>query len=236
MVDAYRRPDHPVHLATTKNAPELPTDNLIRLVWKSSEKKGRTAHASRNVSIPIWQPNLGGKDSDYLVLLVEKVAELQKLAAHAWVTAELDSGNTVHFIPGEIVDPRNVLEAWLTDQESENKGMISAAQVETWYLTRLQDIVMTRIAAKNGFLREGYVPTDNENKRLAQTSRNYLSVLSRLAAPMPKIDSNMAEALLSAINLIPKSDLDSDYMAGRLLSKLSRLAKPKEEKIQLDAL
>lgn len=218
-----------------RSIPESNNHWLAKLVWKSNEKAGRQAHASRCLSIPVWQPKLAGEDRDFLDMLIEYVQEKQKQAAHAYVTKLLDEGKEATTIPSEVVNPATILSAWQEEQSAsdESRGKLSGKEIKTWFKDQLEGLVIQAFAEKKGYSLE----TINEDqlKKLEQLSNGYAAMFEKLAAPKPDIKREVVESMVVVADLLPSDRLDFDPIFRKVKNKLDKMNKP-EETISLEEL
>jgi hypothetical protein len=227
------RTHHPISMYIAGKSKAVESgDRLIVLGWKSNEKTGRKAHSARCFPIPQWQPELTGKDADFVEMLVDAVEQRQKLAAHSWITEQLDINNGVcNDIPASMLEPRTILSQFLDEQENdESRGKLSAAQIGVWFNEKLASLVMMTIATKKGWLEDSYQMTVEQEKQVEQATNGYRAVLERLASPKPVVTIEMATQLKKAVELLPEADRCMDVVARKLDRKLVSIINPPAEK------
>lgn len=216
---AHVRVNHPISIFTDKSRPEAPNDRLVILRWKSNEKAGRKAFENRCFSVPMWSPELSGKDDKFVEMLVDSFEKRQTKIAHAYVTEILTNGYECPHIPADLLSPEQVLSDFLMEDEKDgSRGKLSGEQIGIWFTDKLSHVIMLRIADKNGWMADGHVMTGEQEKKLQQASNGYKAVLERLAAPSPKITIPMAEGLVTAIRLW--EECEQDVVGKKLLKKL----------------
>jgi hypothetical protein len=227
------RQAYPVRLWTGKQGTELPGDRIIVLSWKGNTKTGREAHSARYISIPEWSPDLTGNDKAYVELLIDAVEMRQKLTAHKYVTMMLEkNGGVCNDIPMELIEPKQILADFLSEESDSDssRGKLNAEQIMSWYKENLSHLVMLAIAEKSGMITlESKELSKEQEKKLEQMSNGYQAVLSRLAAPTPKVNISEAKQLKMAIELLGDAK-DTHNIARKLERKLDNIINPPEEK------
>lgn len=235
----HTRVNHPINLYNGKQVPETGLDRLAILGWKGNVKVGRVAHATRCLSIPVWTPVLHGDDSIYVDILIDRMETLQNMKAQIYATEMMESNNGVcNDIPAYLLDPANILEEWLIEQEereSGNRGKLSQVQIKAWFANNLQSLIVESYAANKGWLADGYNMSAEELKQAEQVANNYRAILEKLSSPVvPKeVTIKVATSAKAALGLLGKDN--NDPIARKLGKKLDRIIEPpKAIAIELD--
>jgi hypothetical protein len=228
----HTRNSHAISLYNPqKSRPETGLDRLVILGWKSNTKEGRIAHATRCFSLPMWSPELLGKDIGFIEILVSAVEEIQRKIAHEYVGKLLDNGEMAVEIPAYLVAPSAALARYIEEQEeSSGRGKLSGEQIGKWYQEKLADLVGMNIMERYGWMKEEYRMNEEDNKKLQQGVNGYRAVLERLANPVPRIEVSAAKQLVAALGLLGKEAGSSDQIARKLGRKLDSIINPVQEK------
>jgi hypothetical protein len=230
----YQRSSYAISLYNpSKSRPESGLDRLVVLGWKGNKETGRVGHNARCFSMPMWVPELQGKDSGFTEILITAVEEIQRKIAHEYVGKELDRGYACVEIPSYLVAPEACLSRFIEEQEeSSGRGKLSGVQIENWYKEKLGDLVAINIMERYGWMKEDYKMNEADNKQLEQGVNGYRAVLSRLANPVPNIEIKAARKLVEALELLGNEG-KNDPVARKLGRKLDGIINPVGKEVTL---
>lgn len=214
----YERKTIQVRAWTDKAMPEFPGDRLIVLRWKGKSDGSRTAHAARYVSVPVWRPELTGKDEAFLPMLQEAFDVAQKEMIHFAVSERLNRGEEVTALSAAEFTPDMILADWETKDNGsgESRVKLSKDAINAWYDATLNDTLIVTLAD-----RQGITDLDDEGlAKLQRSSDNYKKVLGLLASPKPVVTVDQSKLLMKALDLLPTELRTKDAVLARMVKKL----------------
>jgi len=207
-----------VYPFTKSSKPDSNNHTLRVIRWKETKDKvtgeKKPARSAMCVSIPLIP--IICTPAPFKEALQAAVYDIVDLFIRSKIEADFAANRRPEPIIAADLEPA-ALSAWFAEQESSKR--LSKEAIGDWFDAAIQDQLLETLAAK---ISENDPEAD---KKLAAASQQFRNLLLKLASPQANFPKQLAEQLISAVEL----SAEQDAMQATLLTKLRKFTATTED-------
>lgn len=209
---------YPIRPFTKSSKPETNSHTLRVIRWKETTNKvtGEKKPARSALCVSIPQIPIICTPAPFKEALQDAVYVIVDAFIRSKVEADFVAGKQPEPIIATDLEPSS-LSAWFAEQESSKR--LSKEAIGDWFDAAIQDQLLETLAAK---ISENDPDAD---RKLAAASQQFRNLLIKLASPQANFPKQLAEQLISAVEL----SAEVDQMQATLLTKLRKFTASSED-------